>query len=327
MFDFVPKSSALGGNLDFGTVPAPGDYYTAYGNANRLNQQMYANQLAGWNQLSQNVLANLQGSDAARKMNISDQYAMASSKGMQGLISRGLGNSTIQNAVRSGFLRDKSNSDTESSAQTARDYANFQSNLGTNMLGWMNTVRADYPRYDEYNRFNQQQGAVDAANRNRQVSGRITSMAMPQRGSGIGGVGSSREPTLGSSGSGYSPYLSQMPSATRTGNAPEQVVRTPYWNSGEDQDWSLAPGLGGNPVIGSPQSASLIPGYPAGGDAGYGMSSDSNYYRPDPGVYSGPGSFTPGSGEGWNDSSAYSDVGRGGGACDDWSYSDFFGEE
>lgn len=190
--------SAIGGALNFGTVPAPTDYSSAYNNALNLNKQNYSNILSGYQQTAanqqtgqQSVLAGygnlgntiqntIQGVDQSQRQAITDQYAMAAGKASQGLISRGLGNTTVANSVQAGLLSDKSKANIALSNQMAQLQAGYQSQIGMAGLGyagqsvgantqqanrqldWMNSINSPYPNAQQYAMLAQQKGAVSA---------------------------------------------------------------------------------------------------------------------------------------------------------------------
>ncbi len=186
----------IGGALNFGNVPAMDDYGSAYANALNLNKSNYSNILqgyqnvlsgqmsaqkglqAGYTGLGQDVLNDIQGIDASQRQAIADQYAQQRGAASQGLISRGLGNTTVQNAVDRGLALDNSKANIALSNQTAQLQAGYRSQLGlaglnygnqANMqntalagqqLGFMNSVNSPYPNAAAYAALAQQRGMI-----------------------------------------------------------------------------------------------------------------------------------------------------------------------
>lgn len=176
----------IAGGLNFGGVPAQNDYMSAYQNALSLNQQNYGNILAGYqgtlaaqqgpqqqiqqgySDLSGQVMGDISGIDASQRQAIADQYAQSSGQQAQGLINRGLGNTTVANSVQRGLQLDKSKADIALSNQMAQLTAGYRSQLGlaglnyanqANMqnsaqrnqqLGFMERVNAPYPNAKNY---------------------------------------------------------------------------------------------------------------------------------------------------------------------------------
>lgn len=169
----------IGGNLPFGG--GGGDYASAYASSLAMNQANYNNVLSGYQQLGQQqqaaqhqvsvgydnlqsgVLGSIQGIDRSQRQAIADQYAKNIGQQSQQLISRGLGNSTVQSSVERGLLFDKTKSDialtnatqglnaqymnqTGMAALQYQDQANRNNvGLASQQLQFMNSVQAGYP--------------------------------------------------------------------------------------------------------------------------------------------------------------------------------------
>lgn len=210
--------SLQGGQLNFGSVPAPNDYMGAYSNALSLNQQNYANILSGYQQtqgqqqtaqqaieggygnLYNTVMGSIQGIGASQAQAIRDAYAQQSGASAQQLINSGLGNTTVQQSVQRGNLADEQKAQTGLANQMAQLTAGYQSNLGqaglnyanqANMqntalkgqqLNWMNSVNSPYPNAQAYGQLALQQGYANRAN---QLYGQIPKGTL----GGLGGGG------------------------------------------------------------------------------------------------------------------------------------------
>jgi hypothetical protein len=189
----------IGGGLNFGTVPSQTDYMGAYSNALSLNTQNYNNILAGYqglgqsqvgaqNQISQGyntltnqVMGDIQGIDASQRQALTDQYAQNSGNAAQGLINSGLGNTTVANSVQRGQQLDYQKANVALSNQMAQLTAGYQSSLGlaglnyqnqanmqntalgSQQLGFMNSVNSPYPNAQAYNDYALQQKTLALA--------------------------------------------------------------------------------------------------------------------------------------------------------------------
>lgn len=146
----------IAGGLNFGTVPSQNDYQGAYANALHLNQQNYANILAGYqgtlaaqqsdqapiqqgyNDLTGSVLGDIQNIDASQLQAIEDTYQQQSGQATQGLTDRGLANTTVTNAVQRGLQLDKAKAQIASANQMAQLQAGYRSQLGSQALNYAN---------------------------------------------------------------------------------------------------------------------------------------------------------------------------------------------
>lgn len=189
-FDFSGNPASLGANY-------AGNYLGAMNYNNQLgqaisggyqqtmaNQNQAQNQIqAGYGNLQQSVLGGIAGIGASQSQAIRDAYAQQSGAASQGLISRGLGNTTVADSVQRGLTLDKSKADIALANQIAGLQAGYQTNIGmaglnfgnqANMqntalanqqLGWMNSVNAPYPNAGMYGQLAQQYGASQQQNR------------------------------------------------------------------------------------------------------------------------------------------------------------------
>lgn len=179
--------TSIGGFVDFGGAPdmnfsdPAGSYKSAYTAARDLNQQLYANQLAGhaerlsnyqaannallggYRGLQRQVMRRLAGSNRANLQDIADSYTALSGQQSQQLIDRGLGNTTVQSAVLRGLAADRAKETTRSRGNFAQLMAsqlgqiggarlsaqergmNFMSGLQGDRLAMMERVSAPYP--------------------------------------------------------------------------------------------------------------------------------------------------------------------------------------
>lgn len=317
----------IAGNLNFGSVPAANDYGSAYQNALSLNQQNYGNILSGYGQtmanqqqaqqgiqqgygnLSSQVLGDIQGIGASQSQAIRDTYAQQQGRSTQGLVSRGLGNTTVANTVQRGNLYDKQKADTGLANQMAQLTAGYRSNLGlaglnyantANMqntglagqqLGFMNSVNAPYPNALGYGQLAQQQGYADRAS---QLYGQV---GMGGRGAGAGGLsvqglntgsglpgwrgGGGGAPAMmggggyGGAATGRSPGQSSGPPIDTTGaegttqGMVDEFSQGDYGNPTTPYQWSDQSG-GGDPYAGYDQYGGYTPpASDSGGDYGY----------------------------------------------------------
>lgn len=189
----------IGGSLNFGTVPGLTDYQGAYANALNLNQQNYANILggyqnimgnqqaaqqniqAGYGALENQVLGGIQGIGASQSQAIQDVYAQQSGNSAQQMINSGLGNTTVQQSVQRGNVADEMKAQTALANQLAQLQAGYQTNigmaglnyanqanmqntgLGSQQLGFMNSVNSPYPNAAAYGQLAMQQGYANQA--------------------------------------------------------------------------------------------------------------------------------------------------------------------
>jgi hypothetical protein len=229
-----------GASMDFSGSPAglASSYAGAYNSALGMNAANYQNILQGYQQtqaaqtsaqdaiqggytgLYNNVLAGIQGVGQSQAQAITDAYTQQSGQAAQGLISRGLGNSTVANSVQRGISLDQSKAQTALANQIAQLYAGYQSNLGlaglnyqnqaamqntalnSQQLGWMNSVNAGYPQAGMYAQLAQMygQGQQGAADRDMMFGGGSGAMGATMGGGGRGTTGYTPGGTGGATG-------------------------------------------------------------------------------------------------------------------------------
>lgn len=169
----------------------------------------------GYDKLQSDVLAGIQGTDAAAKQQIQDSYAHQQGSATQGLINAGLGNSTVTSSVNRGLQADQEKAYVNLANQMAQLSAGYQSQIGQaglgfkgnavlansqlaqNQLGWMNSVNAQYPDAGAYSQLAQMYGAQSQAEKDRHQ--------MMNLYSGMGGGGFGGGQIGGTPGLGYAP--------------------------------------------------------------------------------------------------------------------------
>jgi hypothetical protein len=132
------------------------NYASAYQDALQANQQNYQNVLQGYQQtlrdqqaaqqpilqgyrdLQSQVAGTIQGVDQSQRQAIADTYAQQRGQASQSLISRGLGNTTVQDAVNRGLTLDEQKAGVALSNQMAQLQAGYQSQLGGAALNYQN---------------------------------------------------------------------------------------------------------------------------------------------------------------------------------------------
>lgn len=210
-----------------GTAGIADQYGKTYNSALALNQANYGNIMAGYQQvmgnqvgaqgaiqggysdLYNNVIGGIQGIGASQHQAIEDAYAQNAGQARQGLISRGLGNTTVMDSTNRGLILDKQKANVALSNQIAQTTAGYQSQLGlsglaygnmANMqntgqsnqqLGFMNSVNSLYPNSGEYNSLFHAAGAKQQADADRQAMTRAAAggRASVGAGAGVSGAG------------------------------------------------------------------------------------------------------------------------------------------
>lgn len=99
-------------------------------------QSQQADINAGYNTLQANVLAGLEGSSKSASQEVADRYTALSGRTTQGLINRGLGNTTVQGAMQRGISLDESKAQTDVQNKFAQTAAGYQTQLGLAGLGY-----------------------------------------------------------------------------------------------------------------------------------------------------------------------------------------------
>lgn len=250
---------AAGANFDFSGNPAAmsQNYANTYMDALRLNAQNYGNIMGGYNQTMNNQLAAqdqlnqnytglgnqvqgmIAGTDQAQMQRINDQYNSAMGSMNQGAINRGLGNTTVTNALGRGIESDRAQEQTNVQNQFAQLQAGYASNIGLaglnqqgnnilantglagRQLSFMEGVNAPYPNPSLYNQLGQQLGQGQQGQRDQQqFQDQLRQLqAAGNRGSGqtglnAGGGGGVRQSAFGPGFSGGNQYPGLGPSAT-----------------------------------------------------------------------------------------------------------------
>lgn len=238
-----PSNYLIAGNLPFpaggnpyagaaqgGTAGIAAQYGQTYNSALQQNianyqnilqgyQQTMGNQVTaqgaigkGYNDLYNNVLQGIQDVGASQKQAISDSYAQQQGQASQSLISRGLGNTTVQDSVNRGLSLDKNKADIALSNQMAQLTAGYQSQLGlsglnyqnqaamqntalgANQLGWMNSVTSNYPDAGLYNQLFAAQGQATQADKDRAAMQAAAQQRNVVPGGSFGGAGARSSP-------------------------------------------------------------------------------------------------------------------------------------
>jgi len=273
-------------------------YQTGYANALALNQANYGNILAGYqqtlgnigsgyDQLSSSVLQGIQGTQAAQSQAIKDAYAKQSGSATQDLISRGLGNTTVQQGVQRGLTLDEQKAQTGLQNQFAQLQANYQAGLGQaglaarqqlaqGQLGFMERVNAPYPDASLYATLAQQYGAANQAQKDRQ---QLSGFGFAPGGGGgggyvpsgggfpafrAGGSGGGMTDTA-PSGYGYNPALTAYTPPAQ----PSQYADADAAGFGKGYGGELAASYGPSPRYGADYAGTTpsvaATGYPTGG--------------------------------------------------------------
>lgn len=215
------------------------DYNTAYQQALSVNQQNYNNITAGYQQtatyqqgaqagitagyntLNAQVMGGIAGTDQANQQAINDMYAQQIGQQTQSMVDRGLGNTTVTQAVQRGLTLDQAKAQTDQANKFAYTYADYQSQLGQAGLGYqnqavqqnvglanqqlqfMNSVSAPYPDPSQYSQAAYQSGQAKAGAPSYQyptsggvsgTSSKVQSPAPPMSGGGGGYYGSGSAP-------------------------------------------------------------------------------------------------------------------------------------
>lgn len=238
----------MGGTPQQSAAALGPNYANAYTSALAMNQQNYGNILAGYQQtaaqhadaadsiaggytgLTNSVLDRIKGIGQAAQANLGEQYNRASGLASQGLINRGLSNTTVANSVQAGIERDRSRAMVDLQDTQANRLAGYESQLGQaalgsrqhntdqalnlsqNQLGWMNSVSAGYPNAGMYGQLAEQFGRTGQANADREQALRLGGGGGPDpRSAGIppatrgGGAGFFDNPTHDLGAGGYTP--------------------------------------------------------------------------------------------------------------------------
>jgi hypothetical protein len=134
-------------------------YQAAYNDALAMNRQNYGNIMRGYQKTSRQLrkgqkglMGELAGIGASRQQEIGDQYAAMQGTQSQELINRGLGNTTVQQAVMRGLTLDEAKAQTDLANKLAAQRAQYRDRfnqqrmaLASEQLGFMNSLQAAYP--------------------------------------------------------------------------------------------------------------------------------------------------------------------------------------
>lgn len=236
---------------------------------------------AGQTQLYNDVIGGLQGIGASRAQDITDQAAQAGGAATQGLIGRGLGNTTVQDSINRGIAADKNKALTANSNSVAGLVAGYQSQIGqaglnqaaqANMansnlsqaqLAFMNSTQSGYPNAGAYGQLAMQFGQAGAAQANAAALGRLGAPGRYGAGamSGLPGGGGGGGQKLG-----YVPSYAQTTPGGGYGGAPSTG------GGGSLGAWAGAPAAPSANVFGSYGGGAGLD-YGGGGDYGGGSTS------------------------------------------------------
>lgn len=141
---------------------------SGYENLRGQLDQQYQGIQGGYNQLGQDVQGMISGSNASNITDINANYSAQAGKASQDMVSRGLGNSTVQQNMQRAIALDRARAITQSQnqfAQLGANYAsqigqgglaaqmqgaNVQANLGSQQMNALNQVNAPYPNASVY---------------------------------------------------------------------------------------------------------------------------------------------------------------------------------
>ncbi len=214
----------LGGNPQQAMAALGQNYSNAYQGALNLNANLFSGiqtgyealrgQLdkqyqdisGGYEKLYGDVLGKIAGTNQTNLTDIDTSYAAQAGKASQDMVSRGLGNSTVQQSIQRGIELDRQRARTASQNSFAQLQAQYMNQigqgglqarqqgaqtgaqLGQNQLNWLNTIQAPYPQAGAYQDLAKMYGAAMQGQQDRQAMQQL----MPQGGGGTftrGGVG------------------------------------------------------------------------------------------------------------------------------------------
>lgn len=208
----------VGGALPWNPTPSPAptsaagvaaNYQSEYAKSLAMNQANYNNiltgyqnlisqQSQGYQELYNSVLGTLNNAESGRKTEIGDMAKAELGQATQSAINRGLGNTTVQNALASGVEANKQRRLNSLTGEFAQMRSSYQQQLGQNQLAnlaaltrgqldFMNSVQAQYPDAGMYGALAQKFGEA-AAMRGRDGGGGSVSSG------GLSGGGGMRMP-------------------------------------------------------------------------------------------------------------------------------------
>jgi hypothetical protein len=136
----------------------------SYWNVNNNLQNDTRATTAGYGNLSGSVLAGINGLGSAQAQAIADQYTNLSGQQAQGLISRGLGNTTVQNSIQRGIGLDEAKAQNDLANQIAATRAGYQTQIGLQGLNFQGQAAFQNAQQQTLAAQYQGQAALNAAN-------------------------------------------------------------------------------------------------------------------------------------------------------------------
>ncbi len=118
------------------------DVLNGYNSVMNQMAPVQASIAAGYGGLSNDVQGIIKGIGASQSQNIQDVYAQQSGAASQGLINRGLGNTTVANSVQRGLTLDQQKAQVALSNQLAALSAGYKANIGMAGLGYRGQAAA-----------------------------------------------------------------------------------------------------------------------------------------------------------------------------------------
>ncbi len=271
---------------------------TGYQNLRTQLDQQYGDISKGYANLYGDVLGRIAGTNQTNLTDINSAYDAQAGNQMQSAVSRGLGNSTVQQNMQRGVEMDRQRALTASQNQFAQLGAGYasslgaqglqsqqagaqtQANLGSQQLQFLGNTQAPYPNAGLYSQMAQQYGAQIEANKNRaQVQSMMGGGRFATAGGGYGGgVGTgsgNNSPFLGPRGDygsgGFLGGQQSFPVGQNQSNGVfDQGSIDRLFNQGQDQS-QLGGDFGGG-AFSDPQAMAAVGGGAVGalGWGGYG---------------------------------------------------------
>ena len=136
-------------------------YQSAYG----AGQNAWAPIQAGYRQRYADVMGNLSNLGSQAQEDIRAQYRNAQNRGMQELINRGLGASTVTTAMRRGYERDQAAALSSLREQLRREQLGYQTSLSGEALAAQERQQAQAPQLNDLLSAQQAQSAEQLANK------------------------------------------------------------------------------------------------------------------------------------------------------------------
>ena len=160
---------------------------TGYENLRSSVDQQYQDVLGGYQSLYGDVLGRIAGTNSSNIMDINTNAAAQSGAASQQMVSRGLGNSTVQQNMQRAIALDRARAVTDSENRFAQLGANYASQIGGDrlrsqqqgiglgaqlgqaQLGMLERVNAGYPDAGMYGSLAQMYGSQAEADKNRRA--------------------------------------------------------------------------------------------------------------------------------------------------------------